>query len=55
MRPWKKISVYPGHVEHYHGNGPEWEEHDHWHMDADGNINLCHGMEERPWKDDILG
>ena len=23
--------------------------------DADGNINLCHGMEERPWKDDILG
>ena len=51
----EKISVYPGHVEHYHGNGPEWEAHDHWHMDADGNINLCHGMEERPWKDDIRG
>lgn len=45
-----KIDVHPGGTEYYSTND-DWDNHDHIHIDNDGNANECHGQEPRDWED----
>lgn len=42
-------SIYGG--TEYYSTNDDWDNHDHIHIDNDGNANECHGQEPRDWED----